>query len=322
VVDVTAPAPQITSAGGSAPSVSGTAGTGSGDAGSVTVDLFAGGAASGSPAQRVVVPRDGAGAWSAQFERVGGGTYTARARQSDAAGNSGTSSPVSFTVAGEGAPAPPAFAVVATEESLADAAGGRLTALSSCETACSRTASLMVSSRVAGRLGLAHRGAHPVRLGGGTKGAGSGAVKVGMTRKVRRALGRSDGAKATLSAVAGSVKLARAVTLRPKLSPARVAKGGLRLAGVCSSQCTMSARLIVSRSTARRLGLRASGGSVAIGSSRVDAAASSPKTFTVRVSSAARRALSRAKAAQLTLEVTVNGAGTAARRATRRVTLG
>jgi hypothetical protein len=46
------------------------------------------------------------------------------------------------------------------------------------------------------------------------------------------------------------------------------------------------------------------------------------QTFTVRVSSAARRALSRAKAAQLTLEVTVNGTGTAARSATRRVTLG
>ena len=323
VVDVTAPALQITFAGGSAPSVSGTAGNGSGDAGGVTVDLFAGGAASGSPAQSVVVPRDGTGAWSAQFERVSGGTYTARARQSDAAGNSGSSAPVSFTVGGGGGSAPPpAFAVVATEESLADAAAGRLTALSSCESACSRTTSLVVSSRTATRLRLPHRGARPVRLGGGRKGAGSGAVKVGMTRKVRLALGRSATAKATLSAAAGSVQLARAITLRPKLSPARIARGGLKLAGVCSSQCTMSARLVVSASTARRLGLRASGGSVAIGSRQVTAAGSAPQTLTVRVSSAARRALSRAKAANLTLEVTVTGPGTAARRATRRVTLG
>ena len=324
VVDVTGPAPQITSAGGSEPSVRGTAGTGSGDAGSVTVDLFPGGAASGSPAQSVVVPRDSSGAWSAQFERVSGGTYTARARQSDAAGNSGSSAPVSFTVAGDGgaAPSPPAFAVIATEESLADAAAGRLTALSSCESACSRTTSLMVSSRTAGRLRLPHRGARPVRLGGGTKGAGSGAVKVGMTRRVRRALARSATAKATLSAGAGSVKLARAITLRPNLSPARVARGGLKLAGVCSSQCTISARLVVSATTARRLGLRASGGSVAIGSRRLEAAGAAVQSFTVRVSSAARRALSRAKAAQLTLEVMVNGVGTATRSATRRITLG
>jgi hypothetical protein len=88
-----------------------------------------------------------------------------------------------------------------------------------------------------------------------------------MTRKVRRALGRSrDSAKATLSATAGSLSLARAITLRPELSPARVASRGLKLAGICSSQCTMSARL--------------------------------------------------------TLEVTVTGAGTASRRATRRITLG
>jgi hypothetical protein len=197
-----------------------------------------------------------------------------------------------------------------------------LMALSSCESACSRTTSLVVSPRTAARLSLPHRGTRPVRLGGGTKGAGSGAVKVGMTRKVRRALGRSAGAKGTLSAAAGSVKLARAITLPPKLSPARIARGGLKLASVCSSRCTMSARLTVSRSTARRLGLRASGGSVAIGSRRLEAAGAAAQTFTVRVSSAARRALSRAKAANLTLEVTVNGPGTAARRATRRVTLG
>jgi hypothetical protein len=268
------------------------------------------------------VPRDGSGAWSAQFGQVGGGTYTVRARQSDAAGNSGSSSLVSFVVPGGGGSAPPAFAVFSLEESRADAAGGRLGAMSSCESACSRTTSLVVSSRVAARLGLPHRGTRPVRLGGGTKGAGSGAVRVGMTRKVRRALGRSGGAKATLAAAAGSVRLARAITLRRKLSPARVARNGLRLAGICSSQCTLNARLVVSASTARRLGVRSSGRSVAIGSRRLDAAGSSAQTFTVRVARNVRRALSRARAADLTLEATVNGAGTASRRATRRITLG
>jgi hypothetical protein len=122
--------------------------------------------------------------------------------------------------------------------------------------------------------------------------------------------------------VAGSVSLARAVALKPKLSPSRLASRGLKLAGICSRQCAMSARLTVSASTARRLGLRTSGGSVAIGTGRIDAAGSAAQTFTVRVARSLRRALSRAKGAAMTLEVTVSGSGTASRRATRRITLG
>ena len=75
VVDVTAPGPRIASAGGSAPSASGSAGTASGDHDTVTVDLYSGGTAAGSPSQSVVVPRDGAGSWSAQFDRVAGGGF-------------------------------------------------------------------------------------------------------------------------------------------------------------------------------------------------------------------------------------------------------
>jgi len=318
-VDVTAPGPRIASAGGAVPSVQGTAGTSSGDAANVAVDLFSGSAATGSPVQTVVAPRDGAGSFSAQFNRVTRGTYTVAARQSDAAGNTGSSTPMSFT-AGE-ASSPPAFAVFSTEESLADAAAGRLTALSSCEAACARSTSLVVSSRVAAGLGLPHR-SRRIRLGGSRRAAGSGGVRVGMTRRVRRALGHSHGAKATLTAKAGTVSLARAIAMKPRLSPARVAKRGLRLAGVCSAPCTMSARLIASATTARRLGFRTSGRSLAIASGRIDAAGSAAQTFTVRVSSSARRALSRARSAALTLEVTVNGAGTASRRATRRITLG
>jgi hypothetical protein len=228
---------------------------------------------------------------------------------------------VSFTVAGAATP-PPDFAVMAMDESIADAAAGRLTTLSSCEGACSRSAALTVSSRVAAKLGLPRRGSAAVRLGGSTAKAGAGAVKVGMSRKVRRALGRSRGAKATLATTAGSISLARAVTLRPELSTARVASRGLKLTGICSAQCTIASRLIVSASGARRLGIRSGGRSVAVGSGTIDASASAARTFTVRIASSVRRALSRAKAADLTLEVTVSGPGTASRRATRRVTLG
>jgi hypothetical protein len=146
-------------------------------------------------------------------------------------------------------------------------------------------------------------------------------VKVGLSRRVRRALGHSRGAKATLVAASGSVSLARAISLS-KLSPARVARRGLKLAGICSAQCSITGRLIVSASSARRLGLRSGGRSVAIGSAQVSASASAPRTFTVRVARSVRRALSRAKSASLTLEITVTGSNTASRRATRRVTLG
>jgi subtilisin-like proprotein convertase family protein len=313
-IDVTAPAPRIATASGSAPSVQGTAGTASGDDGTVTVDLFSGSAASGSPVQTIVASRDGSGSFSAQFDHVAGGTYTATARQRDAAGNTGSSAPLSFTAAGQAA-SPPDFAVFSTEESVVDASAGRLTALSSCEGDCRRSASLTVSSKTAARLGLPRRGSRAVRLGGGT-------ARVKLTRAARTALRRSSGATATLNAAAGAVSLSKAVALRPTLKPSRIASRGLKLAGECSSACTMSGRLIVSAATARRLGIRTKGGSVAIGSGHVDAAAGRTTSFTVRLTRAARTALSRARAADLTLEVVVNAAGSPSRRATRRVTLG
>jgi subtilisin-like proprotein convertase family protein len=320
-VDVTAPGVRIDSAGGSSPAVQGSAGTAAGDYADVTVDLFSGSSASGSPVQTVVASRDGSGSFAAQFGHVGPGAYTVAARQGDAAGNTGASAPVSFTVAGP-APGPPDFAVFATEESIDDAAGGRLTALSSCEGFCSRTTSLVASARTAAKLGLPRRGSKPVRLGGGAKPAGAGAVKVGVTRRVRTALRRSRGATATLSATAGSVSLSRRVALRRELAPARIASRGLKLAGICSAQCTMTARLIVSASTARRLGIRTTGRKVAVGRGGVNAAGAAAQRFNVRIAASVRRALARAKAADLTLEVTVAGSGAPSRRATRRVTLG
>ncbi len=306
-VDVTAPAPRIAAVSGAAPHVQGNAGTGSGDDGSITVDLYSGSAASGAPVQSVVVARDGSGSFSADFARVGAGTYTVSAHQKDAAGNVGSSAPVTFAAAGD---PPPDFAVVSTDDSLADASGGRLAALSSCEGACRRSNALVVSPKTAVRLGLPRRS---VRLG-----TGSGRVK--LTRAARNALRRSRGAKATLQAVAGSVSLSKTITLHPKLAPSRIASRGLRLAGRCSSACTMNARLLVSAATARRLGLGRR--SVAIGSGAANAAADQTKTVTVRLSRSARTKLSRARSADVTLEITVHGAGTASRRATRRLTLG
>ena len=313
-IDVTAPTPRIATVSGSAPSVQGSAGTASGDDGSVRVDLFSGSAASGSAVQTTVASRDGSGSFSAQFDRVAGGTYTVIARQRDAAGNTGSSPAVSFRAAGEAA-SPPDFAVFSTEESGVDAAAGRLSALSSCEGDCRRTASLFVTSRTAARLGLPHRRGRALRLGGG-------AGRVKLTRAARTALRRSGSVSATLRAVAGRAALSKSITLRRLLKPSRISSHGLKLAGECSAACTMSARLIVSAATARRLGIRTRGGSVTIGSRRVEAAAGRATSFVVRLTRSARSALSHARSAGLTLEVVVNRAGTPSRRATRRITLG
>ncbi len=313
-VDVTAPAPHIANVAGAAPHVQGNAGTASGDDASVTVDLYSGSAASGAPVQSVVASRAESGSFSADFTRVAAGTYTVRAHQKDAAGNDGSSAPLTFAVAGD---PPPDFAVVSTEDSLADASAGRLAALSSCEGDCRRSTTLVVSSKTAARLGLPRRS---VRLGSGTKRSGAGGVGVKLTRAARAALRRSRGATATVHAVAGSVSLSKAVSLRRSLAPSRIARRGLKLAGRCSAACTINARLLVSAATARRL--RLGSRSVAIGAGTTAAAAGQTKTISVRLSRSTRAKVSRARGALVTLEITVHGTGTTTRRATRRITLG
>ncbi|MDQ3609915.1 MAG: S8 family serine peptidase, partial [Actinomycetota bacterium] len=72
------------------PTASGGAGTQPGDSATVTVELFAGTAATGSPAQTITTTRSGDG-WSAAAQGLADGTYTARAKQADAAGNVGRS---------------------------------------------------------------------------------------------------------------------------------------------------------------------------------------------------------------------------------------
>ncbi len=102
-VDGTAPAPTITAptAGqrtDGTPQLSGAAGNASGDAGDVIVRIYTGGTATGTPVRTLTVPRTGA-AWTAEaLPALTSGTYTARATQADAAGNSGQSAAVSFVV--------------------------------------------------------------------------------------------------------------------------------------------------------------------------------------------------------------------------------
>ncbi|HST31946.1 MAG TPA: Ig-like domain-containing protein [Solirubrobacteraceae bacterium] len=106
-VDTVAPQPTL-----SAPpestgleTVSGTAGTASGDRRQVTAELFAGETTEGGPIETItVVDNETTGAWTATFAGLAAGRYTVIARQSDEAGNTGSSvPPQTFTVS-----APPA----------------------------------------------------------------------------------------------------------------------------------------------------------------------------------------------------------------------
>ena len=95
-VTLTAPA-NGASTNSATPALSGAAGNAAGDSATVTVRIYAGATATGSPVQTLTPTRSGA-TWSAIAATLAQGTYTAQATQTDAAGNTGTSSANTFTV--------------------------------------------------------------------------------------------------------------------------------------------------------------------------------------------------------------------------------
>ena len=101
-VDTTPPAVSLTSVApltdNPTPSFSGGAGVAPGDIASVTLKIYSGSSASGTPYRTVSVAATGS-AWSASLaEALSEGTYTAQAEQSDDAGNTGKSATSTFTV--------------------------------------------------------------------------------------------------------------------------------------------------------------------------------------------------------------------------------
>ena len=89
------------------PSFTGQAGMASGDSSLVTVRVYSGSAVSGSPMQSVSVVKNSAGAYAVDATTLAAGTYTARAEQSDSAGNVGVSAARTFAVHDDGAAAGP-----------------------------------------------------------------------------------------------------------------------------------------------------------------------------------------------------------------------
>jgi hypothetical protein len=104
-IDTTKPSVQITSppngafVNASKPTISGSAGNASGDEATVTVKIYPGSSASGSPAQTLGLTRSG-GSWTtgSSGPQLQEGTYTLQAEQEDEAGNAGVSAPTTFTI--------------------------------------------------------------------------------------------------------------------------------------------------------------------------------------------------------------------------------
>jgi peptidoglycan/xylan/chitin deacetylase (PgdA/CDA1 family) len=78
---------------------SGTAGTAAGDAIQVTLKVYAGTTPGGTALQTLTAPVATDGGWTVNVSSLANGTYTLQATQSDQAGNTGTSNPVTVTVA-------------------------------------------------------------------------------------------------------------------------------------------------------------------------------------------------------------------------------
>jgi hypothetical protein len=78
--------------------VEGSSGTDAGDSQSVTLEVFAGAAIGVQSPEKTVVVQASAGHWSTTLTGLSDGAHTLLAEQSDQAGNSGASEPVTFTV--------------------------------------------------------------------------------------------------------------------------------------------------------------------------------------------------------------------------------
>src|SRR6202035_2117484 len=103
-VDTVAPAVSLTAPANGAwintatPTFSGAAGTAAGDSSTVTVRVYGGSSATGTPVQTLTATATGSG-WSVSpLSALADGQYTVQAEQGDAAGNQGFSSPATFTV--------------------------------------------------------------------------------------------------------------------------------------------------------------------------------------------------------------------------------
>jgi Bacterial Ig-like domain len=295
------------------PQLAGSGGVAAGDSETVTVNLWRGALAAGAPAQALTVPRNPAsGAWSTRPATLADGAWTARAEQTDAAGNTGVSAPVTFSV---GESTTPDFAIVPAESDLADARAGRLTVLAGCGSACRVSAELRSAGRRPQVLGRARASLAAQR---------SRAIKVELTGKGRSALRKGSTLKArlrvTVDGAGAPLQLDQALALR-KVNLRRVARKGLPFTGKCSEQCSIAANLLMRAPDARRHGLRAPGSRPVTVAGDSAASSATSSRLVLRLRSASRQALLRARRVNLTLDAQVSASSGPGYRTSYRLTL-
>ena len=99
VVSLTSPDPGSSSA-DDTPLFSGLTGGAAGDLDTITVRVYAGSTVAGNPVRSIQTSRLSGNWFIVEATSMSGGTYTARSEQSDTAGNTGYSTPLTFTITG------------------------------------------------------------------------------------------------------------------------------------------------------------------------------------------------------------------------------
>ena len=127
----------------------------------------------------------------------------------------------------------------------------------------------------------------------------------------------------SLSPGAGSDTTAPAlrVAVPTRQAVGRAVTRGVLARATCSESCTLRTRLLISRRTARRVGLRAGRDGAVVARARTGAAAGRRTTIRTRVSRTAGARLRRARTVTLRLEIRAIDATRNTRVVTRRVTL-
>jgi hypothetical protein len=244
-VDTAAPAVTLvdpangSSTNNATPALAGAAGALAGDSSIVTVKIWSGSIASGSPLHTLITMRFG-GSWSVTAPALGDGTYTARAEQSDVVANLGVSAPSTFTVdtvpelpADQPSippPSPPIGQLSAdlTVEGAALGAPARLRLARAlrrgvparvvCGEPCTARLRLLLAARLARRLGIA-RSVVVGRASARLTAPGSKRVRVRFSERARRELAPVRSVRLAMRAVISDVAdnrrtLTRTVTLR------------------------------------------------------------------------------------------------------------
>ena len=332
-VDTVGPQPQVTGpvspTKDRTPILRGTVARQAGDTLAVTVELFAGADASGSPVQTHHVTGDGQGNWAVQVSpALALGQYTVRARQVDQAGNPGQQTRTFTVVDDDEAPVVDLRAPgrgSTTSDSTPRVAGVAGTSDGDEPTVVVR---LYRGSLVGGL--PAHSLVLPVAAASGAFAADTPRLADGQWTAV---VGQLDSAGNAGSSAPAGFTVASAPAPPPASAPGLIAvsrieelgavrRGGLPVLLSCAAACSARARLTISASGARRVGLS----SVLIGRSSTTLAGPGQKRMSVRLRPAMRRALASASGARVLLRVrldqgdehaSLEGIGQPAQRAAR-----